>query len=155
MRSQGNGPVTKILVDSGPLIASMDRRDFAHGAAVHLMSQLRRDAVVPTPVLVEVDHILGSRAGSAAARKFQRAIAGGVHEVAYLSAGLLRRAVELDHRYADLGLGFVDTCVMAIAERHELPILTFDFADFRATESAQGPWRLAIDEHVYRSVTER
>ena len=39
---------------------------------------------------------------------------------------------------------------MAIAERHELPILTFDFRDFRATESAAGPWRLAIDEHAYR-----
>jgi hypothetical protein len=39
---------------------------------------------------------------------------------------------------------------MAIAERHELPIFTFDFADFRATESASGPWRLAIDEDVFR-----
>jgi predicted nucleic acid-binding protein len=38
----------------------------------------------------------------------------------------------------------------SIAERHELPIFTFDFADFRATESASGPWRLAIDEDVFR-----
>ena len=38
---------------------------------------------------------------------------------------------------------------MAIAERHDLPILTFDFTDFRATESASGPWRLALEEHTY------
>jgi hypothetical protein len=38
---------------------------------------------------------------------------------------------------------------MAIAERHEMPIFTFDFTDFRATESANGHWRLAIDERVY------
>lgn len=75
---------------------------------------------------------------------------GGV-EVAYLTPGLLRRAVELDHMYADLDLGFVDTCVMAIAERHELPIFTFDFADFRATESASGPWRLLLEEQAYRN----
>ena len=32
------------------------------------------------------------------------------------------------------------------AERHDLPILTFDFRDFRATESARGPWRLVLSE---------
>lgn len=148
-----SGQVTKVLVDSGPLISPIDRRDSAHAVAMHLMSRLRRNAVVPTPVLVEVDHVLGGRAGGFAARAFQKAIAGGVHDVAYLSAGLLRRAAELDDRYADLNLGFVDTCVMALAERHQLPILTFDFTDFRATESNAGPWRLAIDEHAYQRAT--
>jgi uncharacterized protein len=107
--------------------------------------------VIPTPVLVEVDHIVTSRVGAAAARRFLRAVGGGVHDVAYLSPGLLRRAVELDSQYSDLNLGLADTCVMAIAERHELPIFTFDFADFRATRSASGPWQLAIDEHTYMS----
>lgn len=89
--------------------------------------------------------------GGFAARAFLKEVAGGIHEVAHLTPGLLRRAVELDDRYAGLDLGFADTCVMAIAERHELPILTFDFADFRATESASGPWRLVLDEHAYRT----
>ena len=73
------------------------------------------------------------------------------HEIAFATQGLMRRAVELDTKYADLNLGLVDACVMAIAERHELPIFTFDFADFRATESASGPWRLAVGEDVFRS----
>jgi predicted nucleic acid-binding protein len=111
--------------------------------------------VIPIPVLIEVDHILTSRAGIDAARSFLKATVDGEREVAYLTAGLLRRAGELDVRYADLNLGFVDTCVMAIAERHELPILTFDFADFRATESASGSWSLALDEHTYRAIVER
>ncbi len=80
---------------------------------------------------------------------------GGAFDIAYLTAGLVRRAGELDDRYADLDLGFADTCLMAIAERHELPILTFDFADFRATESASGPWRLVLDENAYRVATTR
>ena len=94
---------------------------------------------------------MSKRLGGSAARTFLKEVAGGTHEVAYLSAGLLRRAVELDNRYADLNLGFSDTCLMAIAERHELPILTFDFADFRATESASGPWHLFLEEHAYRT----
>lgn len=143
------GHAIKVLVDSAPLVSALDRRDSAHALAATLIARLRRDAVVPTPVLVEVDHILSRRAGANAARNFLRATVGGEREVAYLSAGLLRRACELDNRYADLNLGFVDTCVMAIAERHELPILTFDFADFRATESATGPWHLALDEHTF------
>lgn len=147
--------MTKIVIDTGPLVSAIDRRDDAHEIAAPLIARLSRDAVVPTPVLVEVDHILSSRAGGSAARAFLKATAGGEREIAYLTAGLVRRAVELDNRYADLSLGFVDTCVMAIAERHELPILTFDFRDFRATESASGPWRMALDENAYRRAIEK
>lgn len=145
----------KIVVDTGPLVSAIDRRDSAHEVAAPLIARLSRNAVVPAPVLVEVDHILSSRAGSSAARAFLRATAGGEREIAHLSAGLVRRAVDLNDRYADLHLGFVDTCVMAIAERHELPILTFDFADFRATESATGPWHLVLDENSYWAATTR
>lgn len=38
---------------------------------------------------------------------------------------------------------------MALAERHELPILTFDFAHFRATKPARGHWKLVVDEARY------
>ncbi len=76
-------------------------------------------------------------------------MAVGEHSLAYLTPGLVRRAVEVESAYADLGLGFVDACVMAIAERHELPVLTFDFAHFRATRPAEGYWRLVVDEARY------
>jgi predicted nucleic acid-binding protein len=147
--------VTKILVDTGPLLAAFDRRDVAHGVAAPIIARLRRDAVVPTPVLVEVDHLLGMRAGRIAASRFLKATVRGERDIAYLSPAVMRRAVALNSRYADLDLGLVDTCVMAIAERHELPILTFDFADFRATESACGPWRLALDEHAFLNAVGR
>lgn len=141
----------KILIDTGPLVSAFDAGDSAHRVAGPLVAGLRRKALIPTPVLAEVDHFVRSRVGSSAARGFIESVAGGTFETAYLSAGLLRRASELDRRYADLDLGFADTCVMAIAERHELPIFTFDFADFRATESSAGPWRLLVDESEYRT----
>lgn len=119
------------------------------------MTELRRNVVVPAPVLVEVDQLARSRVGEGPARAFLKGTVDGEREIAYLSAGLVRRANELDRQYADLNLGFVDACVMAIAERHELPILTFDFRDFRATESQAGPWRLMLDERAYQELTAR
>lgn len=139
----------KILVDTGPLVSAADKGDPAHHMAGAAMRALRRRAVVPSPVLIEADHLMRRRAGTAPARRFLKSIAEGTHEVAYMTSGLMQRAVELDARYADLDLGYVDASVMAIAERHELPIFTFDFTDFRATESASGPWRLAIDERIF------
>lgn len=138
----------KILVDTTPVVAAAHRGDVAHQMARTSMSKLRRNAVIPSPVLVEADHLIRERVGNAAARGFLRAVADGTHEVAYMTAGLMRRAVEIDAKYADLNLGFADASVMAIAERHQMPIFTFDFTDFRATESADGPWRLAIDENI-------
>lgn len=140
----------KILVDAGPLVSAIDEDDPAYEMATAVLGRLRRSAIVPSPVMVEVDHLARKRVGDGAARTFMKTVVGGAHEIAFATQGLLRRAVELDAKYADLNLGLVDACVMAIAERHELPIFTFDFADFRATESASGPWRLAVDEDVFR-----
>ncbi len=90
-------------------------------------------------VLAETDYMLRERVGAASARALLDAVAGGTHTAAYLSPGLLSRAAELDAQYADLGLGLVDASIMAYAERHRLPILSFDFRDFRATDLRRRP----------------
>jgi len=96
--------------------------------------------------MVETDWMLRSHCGADAAQNFLRAIAREEHRSAALTPGLINRAGEFDVRYSDLRLGFVDASLMAYAERHKLPILTFDHRDFRATRSADGPWDLVIDE---------
>jgi predicted nucleic acid-binding protein len=99
--------------------------------------------------MVEADHMLRRRIGPHAARAFLDALVAGEHSTAFLSPGLLRRAAEIDRRYADLNLGLVDASIMAYAERHRLPVLTFDFEDFRAAPPASGHWSLVIDEARY------
>jgi uncharacterized protein len=143
----------RVVADTGPLVAAANRRDEAHALAAALVTQLGRDLLVPDPVLVEVDQLLRARVGSQVARLFLHAVAIGEHTVAFLSSGLLRRAVELDARFADLDLGLADTAVMACAERHDLPILTFDFAHFRAAAPRTGYWRLIVDEARYTDAT--
>jgi predicted nucleic acid-binding protein len=135
-------------------VAAANRRDRAHRLAAALVTALGRELVVPIPVAVEVDQLLRARVGGHAAGAFLEALAGGEHEVSFLTWGLLRRAVELDRRHADLGLGLADASVMAVAERERLPILTFDFGHFRASGPAGGFWRLIVDEARYRDAVE-
>lgn len=137
------------------MLAAANRRDQAHSIAAELVTRLGRELVVPVPVIVETDQLLGARVGPDAARLFLAAVAAGEHAVAYLSAGLLRRAVEIDAGFADLNLGFADAAVMAVAERHDLPILTFDFEHFRATRPRRGFWQLVIDEARYADSVQR
>jgi predicted nucleic acid-binding protein len=143
----------KVVCDTGPLLSAVNQRDQAHRLAVSLIATLRRDLLVPDPVIVEVDHLLRARIGPHAARAFLHDLADGAHTVAYLTPGLLRQAVDLDQRYADLDLGVVDASVMAIAERWSLPILTFDFPHFRPTRPPRGHWRLLINESDYHRAT--
>ena len=145
----------KVVCDTGPLVAAANRRDRAHPLAAALVTRLGRELLIPDPVLVEVDQLLRARVSAEAARLFLSSVAGGEHVIAFLSAGLLKRAVELDEGYSDLDLGFTDAVVMAVAERRDLPILTFDFEDFRATTPHRGHWRLVVDEARYREATGR
>lgn len=139
-----------VVADTGPLLAAANRRDAAHGIAAALVSRLGRQLVVPEPVIVEVDYLLRARVGRRSARLVLESLAVGEHAVGYATPALMRRAIELDRRYDELDLGFCDAFVMAYAERHDAPVLTFDFAHFRATRPQRGHWRLVVDEARYR-----
>ncbi len=135
-------------MDTGPLVAAADKGDPYHRLAATMVQAGGRDLVVLDTVMVETDWLLRSRRGADAARGFLNAIAREEHRTAALTPGLVKRAAEFDEQYAALSLGLVDASLMAYAERHKLPILTFDHRDFRATGSANGPWKLVIDENT-------
>ncbi len=136
-----------VVADTGPLVSAADRDDRAHELAAALVLAAGTDLLVPDPVAVEVDWLVRSRLGPRAARSFLAALVAGKPRRAALTAAQFARAVEFDRRYADLGLGLADASVMALAEAERSPILTFDFAHFRATTDDRGrPWRLVIDE---------
>jgi predicted nucleic acid-binding protein len=139
-----------VVADTGPLVAAANSRDEAHTLSTALVTELGRELVVLDTVAVEVDQLLRARVGMPAARAFLGSLDAGEHMVAFLTPALLRRAVALDGRYADLNLGLTDASVMSYAERHRLPVLTFDFRHFRATKPARGYWRLVVDEARYQ-----
>jgi predicted nucleic acid-binding protein len=139
----------KAVADTGPLLAAAYRADPAHELASALVTAMGRDLIVLDPVMVEADHLMRARVGARPALSFLSALVAGEHTTAFLSPGLLDEAVAIDSRFADLDLGLVDASVMAYAERHDLPILTFDFEHFRAAPPRRGYWRLVVDEARY------
>lgn len=69
---------------------------------------------VPGPVLAEVDYFL--RDERCAMQAFMQDLARGAFTYAPTTVGQLSRAMEVDGRFADLGLGLVDGSVVALAE---------------------------------------
>jgi predicted nucleic acid-binding protein len=142
-----------VVADTGPLLSASNRGDKAHELATAVVAVLGRELIVLDTVMAELDYLLRRRVSINAARAFLSSLVAGELNTAFLSQGLLRRATEIDSRYAALDLGLVDASVMAYAERHDLPVLTFDFEDFRAAPPPSGHWRLVVDEARYADAT--
>jgi uncharacterized protein len=106
-----------------------DDRD--HERCAPLMEARSERRIVPSPVLVEVDHLVGRELGEAAVAAFIDTIVAGELEVADLTHGDYTRASELMRTYADLNVGLVDCAVLAVTERLAEPKLaTLDHRHF-------------------------
>ena len=105
-----------VLLDTGILYAYYDRRDTWHAAALELFGREQGGLVVPAPVIVEVDYLLGKRLGREPQMTFYRGLTEGNYFVVDLVGEGYERVLELNRQYADLNLGFVDAAVVVIAE---------------------------------------
>ncbi|HSG01922.1 MAG TPA: PIN domain-containing protein [Vicinamibacterales bacterium] len=106
--------------------------------------QLFRDAIdsartryVPALVLAELDYFL--RGERRAMRALVEDLARGAFTFAPPNLDQLSRAMTLDRKYADLGLGLVDASVVTLAEDLALPrIATRDVRHFAAVRFRDG-----------------
>jgi predicted nucleic acid-binding protein len=120
-----------LILDTGPLYASLDRSDDDHSACRGLIESAAEPLVIPAPVLVEVDYWIHRRLHPGVLVALIDDIRAGAYQVADLTAGDYRRIRELCDRYADLDIGFVDAAVMAVVERLDEPKLaTLDHRHF-------------------------
>lgn len=109
-----------VLLDTGILYAYYDRSDEWHTRALKVMRAEEGGLVVPSPVIPEVDHLLGRRLGAPARFLFYRGLSEGSFFVVDLPRELYPRVAELNRQFSDLDLGFVDAAVAALAESLEL-----------------------------------
>lgn len=120
-----------LILDTGPLYASLDRSDDDHSACRGLIESAAEPLVIPAPVLVEVDYWIHRRLHPGVLVALIDDIREGAYQVEDLTAGDYRRIRELCDRYADLDIGFVDAAVMAVVERLDEPKLaTLDHRHF-------------------------
>jgi len=121
-----------VIVDSGILIALLDRTDKHHGAARATIA-LPEPRLVPEPVLVEADWFVLNRLGVDAEIAFLRGMTDEAFTIVNPRHEDRDRATELISRYRDLHLGYVDAVLVAIAERLREPrIASLDRRDLLA-----------------------
>ena len=121
-----------LILDTGPLYASLDRSDADHGACRRLIEGAGEPLVIPAPVLVEVDYWIHVRLHSGVLTALVDDVTDGAYHVEDLQPQDYRRVRDLCARYADIDVGFVDASVLAVVERLDEPKLaTLDERHFR------------------------
>lgn len=106
-----------LLLDTGAVYAYYDRDDGWHRAMRAAIETEPGPLALPAVVLPEVDHLLGARIGPQAQLALYDDVAEQVYLIVDLAVGGYRRVGELNRRYADLRLGFVDAAVAALSEQ--------------------------------------
>jgi len=117
------------LIDTGAILALLDRKDRWHTVCVDAFRQLRLPLLTSEAVLTELFHLVGdSRADMEAAWSMVRT---GALVMATIEDSELPQVHALMSRYWDRPMDFADATLVYLAKRESLPtILTVDHADF-------------------------
>ena len=130
------------LIDTGAILALLDRSDRWHKLCVDAFGQLRLPLLTSEAVLTELFHLVGDvRAEMEAAWKFVRS---GALVLATIEDAELSEVRALMSRYWDRPMDFADATLVYLARRESLStVLTVDHADFE-TYRVEGRRRFRI-----------
>ncbi|GAA3100313.1 type II toxin-antitoxin system VapC family toxin [Streptosporangium carneum] len=118
------------LLDTGPLIAAVDRDDKHHASCVRLLEELEGPLLLPSTILIEAGWTINRHMGPAVHAQFLDLVTEEFELVDLLPADV-RRMAELVRLYKDARLDPADVSVVAIAERLGITqIATIDRRDF-------------------------
>jgi predicted nucleic acid-binding protein len=105
-----------VLLDTGVVYAYYDRSDRWHSAAASLLTHEAGGLLLPDVVVPEIDHLLGARLGREARRFFYLGLVDASFLLIDLPQDRIARVAEIDRRFENLDLGFVDAAIVALAE---------------------------------------
>jgi predicted nucleic acid-binding protein len=124
-----------LILDTGPLYASLDRSDADHATCRRLIETADEQLIIPAPVLVEVDYWIHARLHPGVLVALLDDVVSGAYVVEELLPEDYLRIRELCDRYADADVGFVDAAVLAVVERlNEPKLATLDHRRFRVLQ---------------------
>jgi predicted nucleic acid-binding protein len=122
-----------LILDTGPLYASLDRSDADHAACRRLIETADEPLILPAPVLVEVDYWIHARLHPGVLAALLDDIIAGAYRVEELRPDDYPRIRELCDRHADADIGFVDAAVLSVVERlNEPKLASLDHRHFGA-----------------------
>ena len=118
----------RILLDTGPLVALLNRRDSFHAWSVEQAGTLAPPFYTCEAVLAEAHFLLGGiNQGN---RRLIDLLESGKIVCTSVAADHLDRVGELMLTYANVPMSFADACLVCLSEQHEGTVFTLD-RDFR------------------------
>ena len=117
------------LIDTGAILALLDRRDRWHGACVAAFKNLRLPLLTSVATLTELFHLVGDNPHEVdAAWRFLRS---GAVSVGTIADAELPELETLMRRYSDRPMDFADATLVHLARRESMTlIMTVDHDDF-------------------------
>jgi predicted nucleic acid-binding protein len=126
-----------LIVDTGPLVAYLNRNDRDHERCAALLDSRTDDLLVTPYVATEACYLVGKYVGAEAEINLVEALAAGDLNQIDVPAGDLIRMAELMRQYMGFPLGVADASVIAAAERlRASEVATLDQRHFRAITPA-------------------
>ena len=123
------------LVDAGPLIGAIDRKDRRHTISARFFDGFAGRLLTTWPVVTEPCHMISDRSAVA----FMRSIARGGIEVRDIPREALSGMADLMERYADLPMDLADASLVWLADETGVrDIVTFDEGDFSVYRLSDG-----------------
>jgi uncharacterized protein len=118
-----------VLVDTGPLVALLDRSDDHHGTVVATLQKIQDPLVSVWPVLVEAMYLLSF--SWQAQKALWEIFETGTVQLLPLGEEDIPPIKNLMEKYRDLPMDLADAALVRIAEREGLRlVLTLDQRDF-------------------------
>lgn len=128
-----------LVLDTGVVYAALNQDDPDHESCASLLESGGEQLVLPVPILVELDYWISQAASVDVWLAFCEDVAAGAYALWSMDPGLLVKAAELQSRFSDQPVGFVDAAVFVTCEAlGEDKVATLDHRHFSVLRTSNG-----------------
>ncbi len=128
-----------LVIDTGVMLGALVAPDPAHRRCAELLAGTNEEIVVPAPVLVELDQLLGRMGKLDAWLAFTESAAREGYTIHPPTNDMILACARLQSKHADLRLGFVDAAVfLTCVELGETKVATLDRRHFSVLRTDDG-----------------
>lgn len=129
------------IADTGFLVALVFDNDRYHDSVVDVARTLREPVILPNVALTEISYLLQREQGIRGTVRFLAQLKTMGMQIECPEMTDYARAAEIMSGYADVGLDFVDTVIVAMAERLNVrKVLTVDRRHFSIVRPRHCPY---------------
>lgn len=119
---------SSLVVDTGPIVAWLNRHDQFNPVAEKYFASLPKPLLTCEVVLCECFYILGKEPKTR--KTLLEQISAGVLSISFCLADELPSVQSLLDKYQDVPMSLADACLVRMSEIYNAPVFTFD-GDFR------------------------